>query len=82
MKGSWHHQIICLKCHFFIVVHIKAIKDMVHEDITLFQKKWKQTNEEQGEASFLDIWTYLQHHEDIDMGWINVHWGVPQILDA
>ncbi len=55
---------------------------MVHEDITLFQEIWEQTYEEQGEASLLDIRRYLQRHADIDMGWINVRWGVPQVLNA
>jgi hypothetical protein len=67
---------------FFIVVLIKAVKDMVCKDIALFQEIWEQTDEEQGEVSLLDIRRYLQHHDDIDMGWINVHWGVPQVLDA
>jgi hypothetical protein len=30
----------------------------------------------------LDIRRYFQRHEDIDMGWINVRWGVPQVLNA
>jgi hypothetical protein len=54
---------------------------MVHEDITMFQEIWKQINEEQGEASLLNIRKYLQRHEDIDMGWINMHWGVAQVLN-
>ncbi len=54
----------------------------MHEDITLLQKIWEQTNEEQGEASFLDIRRFLQRREDINMGWINVRWGVPQIPNA
>jgi hypothetical protein len=52
---------------------------MVHKDITLLQEIWEQTNEEQGEVSLLDIRRYHQHHEDINMGWINMRWGVPQI---
>jgi hypothetical protein len=32
---------------------------MVCEDIALFQEIWEQTNEEQGEASLLDIGRYL-----------------------
>jgi DNA-binding MltR family transcriptional regulator len=32
---------------------------MVHKDIALFQEIWEQTNEEQGEASFLDIKKYF-----------------------
>ncbi len=67
---------------FFIVVLTKVVEDMVHKDIALFQEIWEQKNEEQREASFLDIRRYLQHHENIDMGWINVHWGVPQVLNA
>ncbi len=67
---------------FFIVVLIRAVKDMVRKDIALFQEIWEQTDEEQGEVSLLDIRKYLQHHDDIDMGWINMHWGVPQVLDA
>ncbi len=67
---------------FFIVVQIKAIEDIMCQDIALFQKIWEQTYEEHEEASFLDIMKYLQHHEDIKMEWINVHWGVPQVLNA
>ncbi len=44
---------------FFAIVHIRAIKDMVHEDITLFQEICEQTNEEQEEASFLYIRRYF-----------------------
>jgi hypothetical protein len=55
---------------------------MVLEDIALFQEIWEQTNEEQREASFLNIRRYFWCHEDINMGWINVCWGVPQVLDA
>jgi len=51
-------------------------------DIALFQEIWEQTYEEQEEASLLDIMKYNQHYEDINMGWINVHWGVPQVLNA
>jgi hypothetical protein len=52
---------------FFIVVQIKAIEDIMCQDIALFQKIWEQTYEEHEEASFLDIMKYLQHHEDIKM---------------
>jgi hypothetical protein len=55
---------------------------MVCKDIALFQEMWDQTYEEQGDDSFMDIRIYLQHREDIDMGWINMHWGVLQVLDA
>jgi hypothetical protein len=55
---------------------------MVCDGMALFQEIWEQTNEEQGEDSFMDIRRYLQHHEDIDMGWINMHWGVLQVPDA
>ncbi len=55
---------------------------MVCKDIALFQEIWEQTDEEQEEASLLDIKRYFQHHEDIDMGWINVCLGVPQVLNA
>ncbi len=51
----------------------------MHEDITMFQETWEQTYEEQGEPSLLDITRYFLRHEDIDMGWINVNWGVPQV---
>jgi len=54
---------------------------MVRENITMFQEIWKQIDEEQGEASLLNIRKYLQRREDIDMGWINVHWGVAQVLN-
>jgi hypothetical protein len=54
---------------------------MVRKDITMFQEIWEQTNEEQGEDSLLDIRRYLQRCENIDMGWINMRWGVPQVLD-
>jgi hypothetical protein len=52
---------------FFIVVQIKAIEDIMCQDIALFQEIWEQTYEEHEEASFLDIMKYLQHHEDIKM---------------
>jgi hypothetical protein len=55
---------------------------MVHKDIALFQEIWEQINEKQGEASLLDIRKYLQCHEDIHMGWINMHWGLPQVPNA
>jgi hypothetical protein len=46
MKCSCQHWIFCSKCHyFFAYVHIKAIKDMVHENVALFQEIWEQTNE-------------------------------------
>jgi hypothetical protein len=60
----------------FIIVHIKVIEYMVHEDIALFQKIWEQTDEEQGEASLLNKHKYFQCHEDINMGWINMGQGV------
>ncbi len=63
---------------FFAFVQIRVIKDMVHEDVVMFQNIWKETNEEQGQASLFIIKRYLKHCEDIDMGWVNVHWGVPQ----
>jgi hypothetical protein len=55
---------------------------MMCEDIALFQEIWEQKDEEQGEASLQDIRRYVWHREDIDMGWINMHWGMPQVLDA
>jgi hypothetical protein len=55
---------------------------MVCEDIALFQEIWEQTCEEQGEDSFMDIRRHLQCCEDIDMAWINMHWGVFQVPDA
>jgi hypothetical protein len=55
---------------------------MVREDIALFQEIWEQKFDKQKEASLLDIRRYFQCHEDIDMGWINVCWGVPQVLDV
>jgi hypothetical protein len=61
---------------FFVVVHIRVVEDMVCKDITLFQEIWEQTNEKQGEDSFLNIRRYLQCREDKDMGWINMRWGV------
>ncbi len=64
---------------FFIVVQIRVIEGMVCEDIGFFQKIWEHIDEEQEEASLLDIKKYLQCCEDIDMGWINVCWGVPQV---
>jgi hypothetical protein len=45
---------------------------MGHENIALFQEIWEQTNDEQGEASLLNIKRYFRHCEDIDMGWINM----------
>jgi DNA-binding MltR family transcriptional regulator len=62
---------------FFAIVQIGVIKDMVCKDIALFQEIWGQINEEQGEASLLDIRKYLQRHEDIHM-----HWGLPQVPNA
>jgi hypothetical protein len=56
----------------FTTIHIRAIKDMVHEVITLFQEIWQQIDGEQGEASLMDIRKHFQLHEDIDMGWINM----------
>jgi hypothetical protein len=85
MKGSCHHfylDNLFEMSLFFTTIHIRVVEDMMHKDIALFQKIWEQTNEEQGEVSLLDIRRYFQHHEDIDMGWINMQWGVPQILDA
>jgi HD-like signal output (HDOD) protein len=67
---------------FFVVVQIKAVENIVRMDIALFQEIWEQTYEEQEEASLLDIMKYNQHHEDINMGWINVHWGVPHVLNV
>jgi hypothetical protein len=67
---------------FFAYVQITAIEDMVREDIALFQEIWEQKFDKQKEASLLDIRRYFQCHEDIDMGWINVCWGVPQVLDV
>jgi DNA-binding MltR family transcriptional regulator len=64
---------------FFAIVQIGVVKDMVCKDIALFQEIWEQINEEQGEASLLDIRKYLQCHKDIHMGWINMHWGLPQV---
>jgi len=55
---------------------------MVRKDIALFQEIWEQTNEEQREASFLNIRRYVQCHENINMGWINLCSSVPQVLDA
>jgi hypothetical protein len=40
---------------FFAYVQIRAIKDMVHENVALFQEIWERTNEKQGEASLLKI---------------------------
>jgi hypothetical protein len=58
---------------FFVNVQIRVVKDMVHKDIALFQKNWEQIDEKQGEASLLNIRRYLQRHEAIHMGWINMH---------
>jgi len=57
----------------FAYVHIKAIKDMVHDNVALFQEIWEQTYEKQGEASLLEIKRYLRCYENIDMGWLNIH---------
>jgi hypothetical protein len=67
---------------FFAFVQLKLVKDMVHEDVVMFQNIWEETNEEQGQASLLIIIIYLKHCEDIDMGWVNVHWGVPRDLNV
>ncbi len=56
---------------FLTTIQIRVVKDMVHEDIALFQEIWEQTYEEQGEVSLLDLKRYLRHREDIKMGWIN-----------
>jgi hypothetical protein len=58
---------------FFAFIQIRVIKDMVREDVVMFQNIWEETNEEQGQASLLTIKRYLKHYEDIDMGWVNVH---------
>jgi hypothetical protein len=63
---------------FFAFVQIRVVKDMVHEDVVMLQNIWEETNEEQGQTSLLTIKRYLKHCEDIDMGWVNVHWGVLQ----
>jgi hypothetical protein len=36
---------------FFAFVQIRVIKDMVREDIVMFQNNWEETNEEQGQVS-------------------------------
>jgi sugar phosphate isomerase/epimerase len=48
----------------------------------MFQNIWEETNEEQGQASLLTIKRHLKYCEDINMGWVNVHWGVPQDLNV
>jgi len=58
---------------FFAFIQIRVIKDMVREDVVMFQNIWEETNEEQGQASLFTIKRYLKHYEDIDMGWVNVH---------
>ncbi len=67
---------------FFAFVQLKVVKDMVREDIVIFQHIWEETNERQGQASLVIIKRYLKHCEDINMGWVNVHWGVPQDLNV
>jgi hypothetical protein len=62
---------------FFTTIQIRLVKDMVHNDIALFQEIWEQTYEEQREVSTLELRRYLRHCEDINMGWINVRWGLP-----
>jgi len=47
-RGLCRHQITYPKCHFFASIQIKAIEDMVCEDIAIFQDIWKVTNQEQG----------------------------------
>ncbi len=66
------------KMSFFAFVQISVIKDMVREDVVMFQNIWKETNEEHSQTSLFTIKRYLKHCEDIDMGLVNVHWGVPQ----
>ncbi len=46
---------------------------MVHENVALFQKIWERRDENQNEASILEIKRYLRCYEDIDMGWLNIH---------
>jgi len=36
----------------FASVQIRAIEDMVHEDVVIFQNIWEVTNQEQGQCSF------------------------------
>jgi hypothetical protein len=67
---------------FFAIVQIRVVKDMVPKDIAWFQEIWEQIDEEQREASVLNIRKYLQCHEDIHMAWINMHWGLPQVPNA
>ncbi len=38
---------------FFAFVQLKVVKDIVREDVIMFQNIWEETNEEQGQASFL-----------------------------
>jgi hypothetical protein len=38
---------------FFAFVQLKVVKDIVHEDVIMFQNIWEETNEEQGQASLL-----------------------------
>jgi len=34
------------KMFFFAFVQIRVVKDMVHEDVLMFQNIWEETNEE------------------------------------
>ncbi len=46
------------KMSFFYFVQTK---DMVRENVVMFQNIWEETNEEQGQASLLTIKRYLKH---------------------
>ncbi len=82
MKGLSTLDNVSKMSLFFAFVQIRALKDMVREDVALFQEIWEQTYEKQGEASFLEIRQYLKRHEYINMGWVNVHWGMLQYQDV
>jgi hypothetical protein len=43
---------------FFAFAYIHVVNDMDHKDVALFQDIWGQTNEKQGQASFMAIKRY------------------------
>lgn len=49
---------------------------MVWEEPHMFQEIWFKIDEERGKDFFQAIQKCLRCHEDIDMGWLNVWWGM------
>jgi predicted 3-demethylubiquinone-9 3-methyltransferase (glyoxalase superfamily) len=37
---------------------------------------WEKITKERGETFVVEMRNYLKRCEDIDMGWVNVRWGI------